>query len=144
VLAFRKVTGMRRTSAADRRVMSRLARGGGYFRARYPRHGKHIEADLSRQVMVLMRGARRAHLPRQHGRAVDADDPRELPLLPRAAGLQRQGDVLLQVLQRQLRDPRLQVVPTYPASHGCLRTPIPDARSIYDWFRMGDRIDIYP
>jgi lipoprotein-anchoring transpeptidase ErfK/SrfK len=34
-------------------------------------------------------------------------------------------------------------VPIYPASHGCLRVPMADARSIYDWIRLGDRIDVY-
>ena len=34
-------------------------------------------------------------------------------------------------------------VPTYPASHGCVRVPIPDAMSIYNWVRLGDRIDTY-
>ena len=24
-------------------------------------------------------------------------------------------------------------VPNYPASHGCLRVPIPNARQIFDW-----------
>ena len=32
-----------------------LARRGA-FKARYPGHGKHVEADLSRQVLVLLRG----------------------------------------------------------------------------------------
>ena len=35
-------------------------------------------------------------------------------------------------------------VPTFPASHGCVRVPIPNARSIYDWLRIGDRVDVYP
>jgi lipoprotein-anchoring transpeptidase ErfK/SrfK len=35
-------------------------------------------------------------------------------------------------------------VPVYNASHGCLRVPNPDARAIYDWVRIGDRIDVYP
>jgi lipoprotein-anchoring transpeptidase ErfK/SrfK len=34
-------------------------------------------------------------------------------------------------------------VPTYNASHGCLRVPIPDAVSIYNWIKLGDRIDVY-
>ena len=34
-------------------------------------------------------------------------------------------------------------VPTFPASHGCVRVPIPNARSIYDWLRIGDRVDVY-
>jgi lipoprotein-anchoring transpeptidase ErfK/SrfK len=35
-------------------------------------------------------------------------------------------------------------VPTFPASHGCLRVPVPDARSIFRWLRVGDRVDVYP
>ena len=34
-------------------------------------------------------------------------------------------------------------VPTGPASHGCLRVPIPDARPIYDWLRPGDGVIVY-
>jgi lipoprotein-anchoring transpeptidase ErfK/SrfK len=34
-------------------------------------------------------------------------------------------------------------VPPYPASHGCLRVPIPDARTIFDWLRLGDRVFVY-
>jgi lipoprotein-anchoring transpeptidase ErfK/SrfK len=33
--------------------------------------------------------------------------------------------------------------PVFPASHGCLRTPIPDAISIYDWLAMGNYVDTY-
>jgi lipoprotein-anchoring transpeptidase ErfK/SrfK len=35
-------------------------------------------------------------------------------------------------------------VPTYNASHGCLRVPVPDALSIYNWVQMGTRVDVYP
>jgi lipoprotein-anchoring transpeptidase ErfK/SrfK len=34
-------------------------------------------------------------------------------------------------------------VPTYAASHGCIRVPIPDAASIYNWISLGDRIYVY-
>ena len=34
-------------------------------------------------------------------------------------------------------------VPNYPASHGCLRVPIPNARQIYDWVDIGDPIFVY-
>ena len=34
-------------------------------------------------------------------------------------------------------------VPTYPASHGCLRTPIPDAKHIYNWIDIGDYFYVY-
>jgi lipoprotein-anchoring transpeptidase ErfK/SrfK len=34
-------------------------------------------------------------------------------------------------------------VPTYAASHGCLRVPIPDAAAIFGWVQMGTAVDVY-
>ena len=34
-------------------------------------------------------------------------------------------------------------MPIYNASHGCLRVPIPDADSIFDWVRYGTIVDTY-
>jgi lipoprotein-anchoring transpeptidase ErfK/SrfK len=34
-------------------------------------------------------------------------------------------------------------VPPYNASHGCLRIPIPDARSVHDWLTMGTKVIVY-
>jgi lipoprotein-anchoring transpeptidase ErfK/SrfK len=34
-------------------------------------------------------------------------------------------------------------VPNYPASHGCLRSPIPVAHFIYNWINLGDSIYVY-
>ena len=35
-------------------------------------------------------------------------------------------------------------VPVFPASHGCLRVPIPDALSLFNWIRIGTPVDVYP
>ena len=34
-------------------------------------------------------------------------------------------------------------VPTYPASHGCVRNPIPLSTFIYDWVEIGMSIYVY-
>jgi lipoprotein-anchoring transpeptidase ErfK/SrfK len=34
-------------------------------------------------------------------------------------------------------------VPTYPASHGCTRNPIPYAVYIYNWIDLGDTMYVY-
>jgi lipoprotein-anchoring transpeptidase ErfK/SrfK len=34
-------------------------------------------------------------------------------------------------------------VPTYAASHGCLRVWIPDAAAIYGWVAVGTPVDVY-
>ncbi len=33
--------------------------------------------------------------------------------------------------------------PDYPASHGCMRLPIIDAISVYNWLNFGDVVDVY-
>ncbi|MDX6679147.1 MAG: hypothetical protein QOE31_3199, partial [Solirubrobacteraceae bacterium] len=58
VLAFRKVTGMARTSAASKSVMRAIANGKGAFKIRRRDHGRHIEADLTRQVLALIEGGK--------------------------------------------------------------------------------------
>ena len=35
-------------------------------------------------------------------------------------------------------------VPTYNASHGCVRIPIPDARFVYDRLPIGTDVYVYP
>ena len=34
-------------------------------------------------------------------------------------------------------------VPVFPASHGCFRLPIPDARSVFNWIEIGTPVDVY-
>jgi lipoprotein-anchoring transpeptidase ErfK/SrfK len=34
-------------------------------------------------------------------------------------------------------------VPTYPASHGCIRIPIVNAIAVYRWIRLGTQIFVY-
>ena len=110
VLAFRKVSGLSRTSTADLTVMRRLADGGGSSRSATRGHGKHIEADLSRQVFAMIRGKRVERIYHTStGSPGDADDPGQLQVLPLAAGHEREGHGPLAVLHPRLRDPRLPV-----------------------------------
>ena len=34
-------------------------------------------------------------------------------------------------------------VPPYPASHGCVRVPAPDARRVYDFASIGTAVVVY-
>ena len=58
VLAFRKTNNMGRNGYASKAVFAKLARGEGAFKLRYPKSGKHVEFDWSRQVLVLANGAK--------------------------------------------------------------------------------------
>jgi peptidoglycan hydrolase-like protein with peptidoglycan-binding domain len=144
VLAFRKVSGLARTSTADRAVMRRMANGGGHFRIRYPSHGKHVEADLSRQVLALIDDGKVQRIyPTSSGK----------PSTPTVLGHYRFYSKTPGFNSHQMYFSNYFIggyaihgyydVPTYNASHGCLRIPNPDAYSVYQWVRIGDRIDVY-
>ena len=53
VLAYRKVNNMARKEKATGSIFKKLAKGKGGFKLKHPGAGKHVEADLSKQVMVL-------------------------------------------------------------------------------------------
>ena len=145
IMAFRKVAGMKRTMVANRPMLARLARDGGTYRLRHPEvRGRHVEADLSRQVLVLAVGDR---IERIYHTSTGA------PATPTVRGTYR-----FYLAQPGYNSKRMYFskyfirgyaihgfasVPIYPASHGCLRVPIPDAISIYNWIQIGDRIDVY-
>ena len=144
VLAFRKVTGLKRTSTASSDVMRRLADGGGYFKVRYPSHGKHIEVDLSRQVFAMIRGRK---VERIYHTSTGAPATRTIRgsfrFYRSQPGTNAKGMVHSQYFIRGYAIHGFKSVPIYPASHGCLRVPIADALSIFRWIKLGDRIDVY-
>ena len=144
VLAFRKVSGLARRTSADRTVMRRLADGGGYFKVRYPGHGKHIEADLSRQVMALMRGRKVERIyPVSSGAPATPTIRGHFRFYLAQPGYNNKEMYFSKYFRGNYAIHGYKSVPTHPASHGCLRAPIPDAKAIYDWIEMGDRIDVY-
>ena len=56
VMAYRKVTGMARTTIASEQVFSGLLKGRGAFKVRHPGDGHHVEARLDKQVLALIDG----------------------------------------------------------------------------------------
>jgi hypothetical protein len=144
VLAFRKVSGLKRTTTADLTVMRRLADGGGFFKVRYPGHGKHIEADLSRQVFAMIRGKRVERIYHTStGSSATPTVKGNFKFYRSQPGTNAKGMVHSQYFIRGYAIHGYPSVPVYPASHGCLRVPVPDALAIFRWIKLGDRIDVY-
>ena len=123
-----------------------LLAGRGAFKVRHPDHGKHVEADLSRQVLALIqRRARSSASTRSSSGKPSTPTVRgSFRVYSKTPGLQRQGDGLLDYFIRGYAIHGYAEVPVFAASHGCLRVPIPDAVSIYRWIRIGDIVDVYP
>jgi L,D-transpeptidase catalytic domain len=144
VLAFRKTNGMGRTSFASAAVYAKLMRGRGAFRLRHPRAGKHVEFDWSRQVLVL--AARGKPYRTYHSSSGKASTPTVFGTFRfylQTPGTNSHGMVHSSYFIRGYAIHGYASVPTYPASHGCLRVPIPSARSIFNWIDIGDPIFVY-
>jgi peptidoglycan hydrolase-like protein with peptidoglycan-binding domain len=145
VLAFRKVTGMERTTSASVAVMRAIAAGKGRFKIRFPRHGRHIEADLSRQVIALIEGgAVRRIYPVSSGAPSTPTIQGHFKVYLKTPGTNAKGMVHSAYFIRGYATHGYASVPVFPASHGCLRVPIPDSLSLFRWIKIGTPVDVYP
>jgi lipoprotein-anchoring transpeptidase ErfK/SrfK len=141
VLAFRKVTGMARTDTASSSVFRALARGAGRF---VVRHGKHIEADVTRQVLALISHGKVERIyPISSGKPSTPSPIGSFRVYEKRPGTSSNGMVFSSFFLRGFAVHGYAEVPVFAASHGCLRVPIPEALSIYSWLATGDVVDVY-
>jgi peptidoglycan hydrolase-like protein with peptidoglycan-binding domain len=145
VLSYRKVNGLGRTSSADRATINKILSGRGGYPVRYPSHGRHVEADLSRQVLAEIDGNRvHAVYDVSSGKPSTPTVLGSFRFYRKQPGTNSHGMVFSTYFIGGYAIHGYKSVPNYPASHGCLRIPIPDAVSVYRWTHIGDRIDVYP
>ena len=144
VLVFRKITGMRRTTIASGDVFRRLAAGRGGFHVRFPSHGKHVEADLSRQVIALIRNGKAERIyPVSSGKPSTPTIRGHFRVYLKAPGTNAKGMYMSSYFIRGYAIHGYPSVPVFPASHGCLRVPNTEAVSIFNWLSPGDIVDVY-
>lgn len=144
VVAFRKVTGMARTNVASEDVFRRLARGQGRFKVRFPSHGRHVEADISRQVLALIDHGKAVRIyPTSTGAPATPTILGSFRVYMKDFGTNAKGMVDSSYFIRGYAIHGYFDVPVYNASHGCLRVPIPDAYAIFSWVRIGTPVDTY-
>jgi hypothetical protein len=145
VIAYRKVTGSQRIESADARTFSLLQRGAGRFRARFPRDGDHVEADLTSQVLVEVerRGRVRRVYTMSSGKPSTPSPLGSFRVYEKTAGTNARGMVDSTYFIGGFAIHGYPEVPVYAASHGCLRIPIPNAPAVFAWVRIGYRVDVY-
>jgi hypothetical protein len=144
LLAFRKVNGLSRTSEITPTVVDRLLRGVGGFRVRFPQHGRHVEANLGWQVLAEIDDGRvvRAYTT-SSGKPSTPTVLGTFHVYLKTPGTNSEGMVDSNYFIRGYAIHGYFDVPTYNASHGCLRIPVPDAAAVYNWVRMGTIVDVY-
>ena len=143
VMAFQKVHGLARTGRAGADVWRRLVR------ARVPRafvpRGTHIEISKTKQVMFeVVNGevVRAVHVSTGATGNTPVGRWRVYRLGP---GYNALGMYYSLYFLRGFAIHGYRSVPPWPASHGCIRTPIWFARAFYArWGRLGTSIMIFP
>lgn len=145
VLAFRKVNSMARIYSADRRVYGMVFAGQGAFKLRYPDAGKHVEADLSRQVVVLADGGKPvATYPTSSGKPSTPTVLGHFHFYLKAPGTNQKGMFMSNYFIGGYAIHGYPDVPIYNASHGCLRIPNADAVAVFNQIDLGESIWVYP
>ncbi|MFN2612182.1 MAG: L,D-transpeptidase [Solirubrobacterales bacterium] len=144
LLAFRKVNKMHRNTRYGKGIFRRLLEGRGAFPLAHPDDGKHVEADLSRQVLVLAEGGEPKYtFPISSGAPATPTVTGKYSFYLKTPGYNAKGMYFSSYFIRGYATHGYSPVPNYPASHGCLRNPIPDSRFIYNWIDIGDTIYVY-
>ena len=145
VIAFRKMTGLARVSSTNATVFRRMQEGGGVFHVRYRGDGRHVEADLTRQVLAEIEPGGRVHAlyTMSSGKPSTPTVIGRFRVYSKTPGTNSHGMVDSNYFIRGYAIHGYAEVPTYAASHGCLRVPIPNAASIYAWVHAGTPVDVY-
>ena len=144
VMAFRKVNGMARNFQATPGIFKMLAAGQGEFQISYPNAGHHAEVDISKQVMALADGGEAKYVFHvATGAAATPSDVGGFTFYRKDPGYNSIGMYYSVYYNRGEATHGYESVPPYPASHGCIRNPIPDSIFIYNWIDLGDKMYVY-
>lgn len=144
VLALRKMLGLARVETPDARLFGLLQRGAGGYRVRFPQDGNHVEANLSKQVLVEVEHRRvRRILTMSSGKPSTPTVIGHFHVYSKTPGTNSEGMVDSNYFIRGYAIHGYAEVPPYAASHGCLRIPIPDAAAVFGWVQVGYAVDVY-
>jgi hypothetical protein len=145
VLAFRKTNDLARVTTVDRHIYAMVFAGRGAFKLRFQTAGKHVEADLSRQVVVLAdKSGPVATYATSSGAPGTPTILGHYHFYLKAPGTNAKGMFMSNYFIRGYAIHGYPSVPTYNASHGCLRVSNADAVAIFNWIEVGDDIWVYP
>jgi L,D-transpeptidase catalytic domain len=128
----------------DGRTISFLLNGYGAFPVRFPSHGNHAEGNLALQLLALVSGSHVVAIyPISSGKPSTPTILGDFHVYSKVAGYLPDGMFDSNFFIRGYAIHGYNPAPDYPASHGCMRLPIVDALSVYDWLQIGDWVDTY-
>jgi lipoprotein-anchoring transpeptidase ErfK/SrfK len=135
---------MARTERAGRGLVEDVFGGRGGYHVRYPGAGEHAEVPLSKQVLVLAKGSKPfAIYPVSTGKPSTPTVTGHYHFYLRSPGYNSEGMYYSFYWHNGYAVHGYAEVPTYAASHGCVRTYIADQPRIYDQLRYGESIFVF-
>ena len=142
VLAFQMVHGLPLTGSVDRRFW-RILSTSGPPAARIP-SGDHIEVDKTRQVLFEVRQGKVVSVSRVSTGATGNTPVGHWRVYAKGPGFNAKGmyDSLFFVGEFAIHG--YSSVPAYPASHGCVRTPLWFAAGFYARWGVGTNVYVFP
>ena len=144
VLAYRKVNGRARTERAGKGLVGDVFDGRGGYRVRYPKAGEHAEVSLDKQVLVLAKGDKPfAIYPVSTGKPSTPTVTGHYSFYRREPGYNAEGMYYSFYWHNGYAVHGYAEVPTYAASHGCVRTFIADQPRIYEQLNYGESIYVF-
>jgi L,D-transpeptidase catalytic domain len=144
VLAYRKVNGMARSMRAGKGLVKSVFAGRGGYRVRHPGAGRHVEAPLSKQVLVFAKDDKPyAIYPISSGKSSTPTVTGHFRFIRTEPGYNSHGMYYSWYFYGGYAVHGYESVPDYPASHGCLRTFIADQPEIYNRIQFGESIFIW-
>jgi hypothetical protein len=143
--AYHRLLGVGFSQSLDGATISNLLNGVGAFRVRYPHDGKHVEGDLGKQLLALIYGSNVYRIyPISSGKPSTPTIIGRFSVYQRDPGYLPDGMYYSDFFSGGYAIHGYDPAPDYAASHGCMRLPITDAISVYDWLTYGDVVDVYP
>ncbi len=128
----------------DGRTISFLLDGFGEFKVRHPGDGRHAEGDLGLQLLALAYGSHVYRIyPISSGKPSTPTILGHFRVYSKVPGYLPDGMYFSSFFYGGYAIHGYDPAPDYPASHGCMRLPIVDAISVYDWLGYGDAVDVY-
>ncbi len=142
--AYHRLLGHGTSQSLDGLTVSELLAGRGAFTVRYPGDGKHVEGNLSRQLLALIDGSKvQAIYPISSGKPSTPTILGRFHVYLRTPGYLPDGMYYSDFFSGGYAIHGFDPAPDYPASHGCMRVPITDAISIWNWLSVGVGVDVY-
>jgi hypothetical protein len=144
VLAYRKVNGMSRSYRAGAGLVEDAFGGRGEYKVVHPAAGEHLEAPLSKQVLVFAKGDKPfAVYPVSSGKSSTPTVTGHFSFIRQEPGYNSHGMYYSFYFYGGYAVHGYESVPDYPASHGCIRTFIADQPEIYERINYGESIFVF-